>query len=108
MSKTKDKIDDRVSYHLQQLTLLKAKKKQIDSVEKKKAKKLETHRKIVMGASMLKFFGAGPDDVDDLLPRLLGVLSAIKNLDKVIAMPKYLDDGQKILDSWKEGNKKAD
>lgn len=102
------KIDDRLEYHKRQLTQLKQKKKQIDSIEKRKAKKLETHKKIVLGASVLKFFDAQPEDVDDLLPRLLGILSAIRELDKAMASPGHHKSGLKILDSWKEENKKAD
>lgn len=102
------KIDDRLDYHLKQIAQLKQKKKQIDSIEKKKAKKLETHKKIIMGASVLKFFNAQPEDVDDLLPRLLGVLSAVRELDKAMALPVHHKNGLKILDSWKAENKKAD
>lgn len=102
------KIDDRLDYHLKQVAQLKQKKKQIDSIEKRKAKKIETHKKIIMGASILKFFDAKPEDVDDLLPRLIGLLKDVGNLHTAMASPKRQADGQKILDSWKEGNKKAD
>lgn len=102
------KIDDRLDYHLKQVAQLKQKKKQIDSIEKRKAKKLETHKKIVLGASVLKFFNAQPEDVDDLLPRLLGLLKDVQNLHTAMASNKRQADGQKILDSWKAENKKAD
>lgn len=102
------KIDDRLDYHLKQVAQLKQKKKQIDSIEKKKAKKLETHKKIIMGASVLKFFNAQPEDVDDLLPRLLGILSAVRGLDNAMVSPVHHKNGLKILDGWREDNKKAD
>ena len=102
------KIDDRLDYHLKQVAQLKQKKKQIDSIEKRKAKKLETHKKIVLGASILKFFDAKPEDVDDLLPRLIGLLKDVRNLETALASNKRQADGQSILDSWKAENKKAD
>lgn len=103
------KIDDRLDYHLKQVAQLKQKKKQIDSIEKRKAKKLETHKKIVLGASVLKFFKTKPEDADELLPRLIGVLSAIRELDSVMVDPRHKKKGLEILENWKNTeNKKAD
>ncbi|EKN4176603.1 hypothetical protein ACHZG5_004612 [Yersinia enterocolitica] len=100
MTKKMEKIEDRVSYHQKQLAQLKAKKKEELSKEKKAEKAKRVSKNILLGASVCKVLGIDYTEIDDYLPKIVGlVASTIKYIED----PKVLAKGTELLESWKNG-----
>ncbi|MBJ8402033.1 MULTISPECIES: hypothetical protein [Citrobacter] len=100
MSKKMEKIENRVSYHQQQLAQLKAKKKQELSKDKIAEKKRRNSKNILLGASLCKVLGIDYTEIDEYLPKIVGLVSSTV---KYIEDPKVLAKGTELLDSWKNG-----
>lgn len=100
MSKKMEKIEDRVSYHQQQLAQLKTKKKQELSKEKKAEKAKRASKNILLGASVCKVLGIDYTEIDDYLPKIVGLISGTL---QYINDPKAQAKGAKLLESWKNG-----
>ena len=100
MSKAKEKIDNRMAYHLQQLAQLRAKKKEELSKEKKAEKEKRASKSILFGASICKVLGIDYTKIDEYLPSVIGYLDLKKqNLRNSV----YADRGNELLESWKNG-----
>ncbi|UVV99006.1 hypothetical protein NYE91_28270 (plasmid) [Citrobacter freundii] len=78
MSKAKEKIDNRMAYHLQQLAQLRAKKKEELSKEKKAEKAKRASKNILFGASICKVLGIDYTKIDEYLPSVIGYLDLKK------------------------------
>lgn len=98
MSKTKEKIDNRMAYHLQQLAQLRAKKKEEDSKEKLAERKKRTSKNILLGSSICKVLNIDYTEIDEYLPKIIGLLDS---KGQHINNPAYLLKGNEILDGWK-------
>ncbi len=98
MSKTKEKIDNRMAYHLQQLAQLKAKKKEEDSKEKVAERKKRASKNILLGSSICKVLNIDYTEIDEWMPKIIGLFSGTM---KYIEDPKISEEGKKLLDSWK-------
>lgn len=98
MSKTKEKIDNRMAYHLQQLAQLRAKKKEEDSKEKIAERKKRASKNILLGSSICKVLNIDHTEIDEYLPKIIGLLDS---KGQHINNPAYLLKGNEILDSWK-------
>ena len=100
MTKAKEKIDNRMAYHLQQLAQLRAKKKEELSKEKKAEKAKRASKNILFGASICKVLGIDYTKIDEYLPSVIGYLDLKKqNLKNSV----YGDRGNELLESWKNG-----
>ena len=98
MTKAKEKIDNRMAYHLQQLAQLRAKKKEELSKEKKAEKAKRASKNILFGASICKVLGIDYTKIDEYLPSVIGYLDLKKqNLRNSV----YADRGNELLESWK-------
>ncbi|HBZ8125260.1 TPA: hypothetical protein MM164_005528 [Klebsiella pneumoniae] len=100
MSKTKEKIDNRMAYHLQQLAQLRAKKKEEDSKEKLAERKKRTSKNILLGSSICKVLNIDYTEIDEYLPKIVGLFSSTV---QYINDPKVLAKGTDLLESWKNG-----
>jgi len=100
MSKKMEKIEDRVLYHQKQLEQLKTKKKQEISKEKKAEKAKRVSKNILLGASVCKVLGIDYTEIDDYLPKIVGLVASTV---KYIEEPKLRAKGTELLDSWKNG-----
>ena len=100
MTKAKEKIDNRMAYHLQQLAQLRAKKKEELSKEKKAEKAKRASKNILFGASICKVLGIDYTEIDDYLPKIVGLVASTV---KYIEDPKVLAKGTELLESWKNG-----
>ena len=100
MSKAKEKIDNRMAYHLQQLAQLRAKKKEELSKEKKAEKAKRASKNILFGASICKVLGIDHTEIDEYLPKIVGLFSSTV---QYINDPKVLAKGTDLLESWKNG-----
>ena len=98
MSKKMEKIEDRVSYHQKQLAQLKAKKKEELSKEKKAEKAKRASKNILFGASICKVLGIDYTEIDEYLPKIIGLLYS---KEQHINNPAYLLKGNELLESWK-------
>ena len=95
-----EKIEDRVSYHQKQLAQLKAKKKEELSKEKKAEKAKRASKNILFGASICKVLGIDYTEIDEYLPKIVGLFSSTV---QYINDPKVLAKGTDLLESWKNG-----
>ena len=100
MTKKMEKIEDRVSYHQKQLAELKAKKKEELSKEKKAEKAKRASKNILLGASICKVLGIDYTEIDEYLPKIVGLFSSTV---QYINDPKVLAKGTDLLESWKNG-----
>ncbi|EAA9542347.1 hypothetical protein ABVZ06_005048 [Escherichia coli] len=100
MTKKMEKIEDRVSYHQKQLAQLKAKKKEELSKEKKAEKAKRASKNILLGASICKVLGIDYTEIDEYLPKIVGLFSSTV---QYINDPKVLAKGTDLLESWKNG-----
>lgn len=101
MTKKMEKIEDRVSYHQKQLAQLKAKKKEALSKEKKAEKAKRASKNILLGASICKVLGIDHTEIDEYLPKIVGLFSSTV---QYINDPKVLAKGTDLLESWKNGD----
>lgn len=98
MSKAKEKIDNRMAYHLQQLAQLRAKKKEEESKEKVAERKKRASKNILLGSSICKVLNIDYTQIDEYLPSVIGYLDLKKqNLRNSV----YADRGNELLESWK-------
>lgn len=95
-----EKIEDRVSYHQKQLAQLKAKKKEELSKEKKAEKAKRASKNILLGASICKVLDIDYTEIDEYLPKIVGLFSSTV---QYINDPKVLAKGTDLLESWKNG-----
>ena len=100
MSKAKEKIDNRMAYHLQQLAQLRAKKKEEESKEKVAERKKRASKNILLGASICKVLGIDHTEIDEYLPKIVGLFSSTV---QYINDPNVLAKGTELLESWKNG-----
>ncbi|HCD3443487.1 TPA: hypothetical protein NBN72_004881 [Escherichia coli] len=100
MTKKMEKIEDRVSYHQKQLAQLKAKKKEELSKEKKAEKAKRASKNILLGASICKVLDIDYTEIDEYLPKIVGLFSSTV---QYINDPKVLAKGTDLLESWKNG-----
>ncbi|EDK8848433.1 hypothetical protein LJ781_004675 [Salmonella enterica] len=100
MSKAKEKIDNRMAYHLQQLAQLRAKKKEEESKEKVAERKKRASKNILLGSSICKVLNIDYTEIDEYLPKIIGLLYS---KEQHINNPAYLLKGNELLESWKNG-----
>ncbi|MCP5682620.1 hypothetical protein NL328_27290, partial [Klebsiella pneumoniae] len=87
-------------YHQKQLAQLKAKKKEELSKEKKAEKAKRASKNILLGASICKVLGIDYTEIDEYLPKIVGLFSSTV---QYINDPKVLAKGTDLLESWKNG-----